>query len=37
MSEAKIAEVIVSGVFRNRMQVLKQEVKCQVEMLTVKM
>ena len=30
MSETKIAEVFVSGFFRNRMQVIMQTVKCQV-------
>ena len=37
MSETKIAQVFVSGVFRNRKQVIMQAVKCQVEMSTLKM
>ena len=32
MSETKIAEVFVSGIFRNRMQVIMQAVKYQVAM-----
>ena len=37
MSETKIAELFVSGFFRNRMQVITEAVKCQVVLSTVKM